>query len=201
MNIPLAHRVDFGQFCELIHDHQKADLINGVIYMASPENLRANDLVLLLGCLMRGLAEAHDSGRCFISRVAFRLDGSNAPEPDLAFVSTARLGILRDGYVDGPPDLALEIVSPESVERDHTAKRDLYARFGVREYWIVDPLEERLLLYRLGSARAYRAIRPRGGRYFSEVLPGWWLKAEWLWQDPLPSSTVLLRELLGENDA
>ncbi len=200
MNIPRSYHVDFEQFCQVIREDQKADLIEGVIHMASPENLRSNDLGCLLLILMRGVASARSSGRVFYSRVAFRLDEENAPEPDLAFVSTARLGILREGHVAGAPDLALEIVSPESVERDYTTKRDLYARFGVREYWIVDPLEERVTLLGLGSGRKYRSIRPRSGRFVSVVLPGWSLDPRWLWQDPLPDPLPLLRELLGDSE-
>jgi Uma2 family endonuclease len=200
VNIPLTYRVDFEQFCLRIREDQKADLIAGVIHMASPENLQANDLGGLLSFLMRGIVEAHASGRVFVSRVAFKLDDENAPEPDLAFVAARRVDILRDGYVDGPPDLALEIVSPESVERDHVTKQALYARFGVREYWIVDPLQQEVTLLRLGSRRRYRSIRPRGGRLHSEVLPGWFLDPTWLWQDPLPGAVALLREMLGGAD-
>jgi len=198
MNIPLAYRTDFDEFCVRIRSDQKADLIGGVIYMASPENLHTNRLAKLLIMLMDGVIEAHASGEFFYSRVAFRLDEENAPEPDLAFVRTARLGILHEGYVGGAPDLAIEIVSPDSVERDYVTKRDLYARFGVEEYWIIDPLEERVTLYRLGSGRKYRSIRPQGKRYVSRVLPGWALDPTWLWQDPLPSATTLLPELLGD---
>jgi Uma2 family endonuclease len=199
MNIPLQYRVDFDQFCLRIREDQKADLIAGVIYMASPENLHANDLGGLLAFLMRGIVEAHASGRVFSSRVAFKLDDENAPEPDIAFVAATRLGILREGYVDGPPDLSLEIVSPESVDRDHTTKQALYARFGVREYWIVDPLQQLVMLLRLGSRRRYRTIRPRGGRFHSDVLPGWFLDATWLWQDPLPAALPLLQQMLGDS--
>src|SRR5580700_4913108 len=108
----------FEDFCALIRDDEKADLIDGVIYMASPENLDSNDLFFWFIELLRPFIRKLKLGRLVGSRVAFRLDDSNGPEPDLAFVATERLHLLRRGYVNGGPDWAMEIVSPESVDRD-----------------------------------------------------------------------------------
>src|SRR5438552_4009153 len=113
----------FDDFCSLIKEEQKADFINGVIYMASPENTDANELFMWLGGLMHDFAQVRDLGKVYGSRVAFRLDDKNGPEPDIAFVRKRRLARVKRGYVDGAPDLAVEIVSPDSVERDYVRKR------------------------------------------------------------------------------
>src|SRR6185437_11295830 len=105
----------FEDFCALIPDGQKADLIDGVIYMASPDNTDANDLFVWLLWILAGFIEVKDLGKVYGSRVAFRLGQAQAPEPDVAVVLKARLHLVERGFVNGPPDLALEIVSPESI--------------------------------------------------------------------------------------
>jgi Uma2 family endonuclease len=63
-------------------------------------------------------------------------------EPDILFVSKERRRIIREDAVHGAPDLVIEILSPSTAEKDKTYKRRLYAKHGVKEYWIVDPDEE-----------------------------------------------------------
>src|SRR5579885_1647707 len=109
----------FEDFCCLVKDGQKADLINGVIYMASPDNMDANDLFIWLARLLGDFVEERDLGKIYGSRAAFRLGEKESPEPDIAFVRKDRLHLVQRGFMDGPPDLALEIVSPESVDRDY----------------------------------------------------------------------------------
>src|SRR5260370_40933457 len=109
----------FRDFCVLVKDGRKADLLNGVIYMASPDNTDANALFMWLGGLMHLFAEARDLGQVYGSRVAFRLTDRDTPEPDSAFVRRERLHLVQRGFVQGPPDLAVEIVSPDSIDRDY----------------------------------------------------------------------------------
>jgi Uma2 family endonuclease len=187
----------FEDFCFLLKDGQKGDLIDGVIYMASPDNMDANSLCVWLLGLMDLFVEANDLGRMFVNRAAFRLDDANSPEPDIAFVRKGRLHLIRRGFMKGPPDLAVEIVSPESVERDYETKRRQYQRAGVPEYWLVDEIEQKVLLLRLAANRRYREVRPRRGVLRSEVMDGFWLRPEWLWQEPRPKKIDVLNQLLG----
>jgi Uma2 family endonuclease len=162
----------FEDFCFLIKEDQKADLIDGVIYMSSPENTDANALLCWLFRLIGDFVEERELGRTFGSRVAFRLGEPHGPEPDIAFVRTDRLHIVQRGFVDGPPDLAIEIVSPDSIERDYVRKREQYRQAGVLEYWIIDELEQRMVMLRRSRSGAYREIKPRKGVLHSQALPG-----------------------------
>ncbi len=187
----------YDDFCVLTGE-QKADLINGVIYMASPENIEAHDLYFWLGRLIADfLEETEAGGRLFGSRVAFRIDDRNSPEPDLAYVRPSRVHLIKRGQVDGAPDLAMEIVSPESVHRDYEIKFDLYQAAGVREYWIIDEMLKKVTLHRLDRRGVYRTVRPRAGVLNSQVIPGFWLRPEWLWQKPLPKKSKVLAEILA----
>jgi Uma2 family endonuclease len=190
----------FEDFCALVKDGEKADLINGVIYMASPDNTDANRLSVWLGGLIDLFVEEKELGAIYASRVAFRLGEKNGPEPDIAFVRTDRLHLVERGFVQGGPDLAIEIVSPESEDRDYVKKRKQYEEAGVPEYWIVDEMENQVTLLRLGKDGKYREVRPRKGVLTSKALPGFWLRVEWLWQNPRPKKISIVREILGPLD-
>jgi Uma2 family endonuclease len=199
MNLkPRTGPVTFEEFCLLVKDGQKADLIGGVIYLASPDSLDANSLNGWLLMLVDLFAEAGGLGEVFFSRVAFRLTEIESPEPDIAFVRQDRLHLKQKGYFDGPPDLAVEIVSPDSIDRDYRLKRQQYQEAGVREYWIVDEAEQRLTWFALTPNGEFRRIRPRKGALHSQVLPGFWLRPEWLWHLPRPKKADILAQLLAK---
>ncbi len=67
------------------------------------------------------------------------LSDENVLQPDILFVCKERLGIIGDANIRGAPDLVIEILSPSNRRKDIEIKRKIYAAFGVREYWIVDP--------------------------------------------------------------
>src|SRR5437588_2351784 len=186
----------YEEFCDVVGDDQKADLIDGIIYMASPDNTRANELFLWTVVLLRLYVEAKRAGKVYGSRVALRLDRRNGPEPDILFIKKERLHLIKRGHIAGPADLVMEIVSPESIERDYKKKRRQYQRFGVREYWIIDEIKERVVLLRLGTDGKFHRVYPKKVVLSSDVVPGFWLRPEWLWQEPLPVVLDVLAELL-----
>jgi Uma2 family endonuclease len=190
----------FEDFCDLIAEGQKADLIDGVIYMASPDNIEHYSIYLWLSRLLADfLEDARIAGEIFGSRIAFRLGLPQGPEPDLAFVRGARLHLVRKTFVDGPPDLAIEIVSPDSIERDYEKKRRQYEEARVSEYWIIDPLKETVTCLRLGRNGKYKKIRSTTGILRSKIIPGFWLRTAWLWQKPLPRKMTILAEILSDH--
>ncbi|MEW6251044.1 MAG: Uma2 family endonuclease [Planctomycetota bacterium] len=185
----------FAEFLELIPEDQKADLIEGNILMASPENIEHNDLLFWLGKVLGIYIDERGLGKLSVNKVAYRLTDDTAPEPDLAFLRTERLGLRKRGYVDGPPDVAIEIVSPDSVERDYELKRRHYEAAGVSEYWIIDPEERRAtLLVRAGDH--FEPAPPAADVFESRAIPGFRLDLRWLWQRPLPSPLATVQSLL-----
>ncbi|MCP9455324.1 MAG: Uma2 family endonuclease, partial [Nitrospira sp.] len=77
--------------------------------------------------------------------------------PDLLFISTARLSIVTDINVRGTPDLIVEILSEATRKKDEVTKRKLYERYGVQEYWLVDPELEMVKVLRLSGNQYVRA--------------------------------------------
>ncbi len=97
------------------------------------------------------------AGKNSLGDVLLKVDVVLAPEdvliPDLVFVSKRRRGIVKELHVSGAPDLVVEVISPGSHARDLVRKRRIYERFGVPNYWIVDPEERRLEELVLESGR------------------------------------------------
>ena len=116
-------------------------------------------------------------------------------EPDLQVILNTNPGNLTPTYMDGPADICIEIVSPESVTRDHGEKFEEYEKGGVPEYWLIDPQRQQAEFYQRGADGIYR-LTPADdqGLYRSRMLDGLWLKADWLWQRPLPSLLSVLKE-------
>lgn len=99
------------------------------------------------------------------------LDDENVVQPDLVFVSVNRVGIIERKGIVGTPDLVMEILSPFSARRDRQRKMQLYARFGVKEFWIVDPGSHGIEVFTLKSG-VYQLLSKgvQRGRIRSEVL-------------------------------
>lgn len=86
-------------------------------------------------------------------------------QPDILFISSERVAIIHKEEIRGAPDLIVEILSPATAQRDRTYKRTLYARSGVKEYWIVDPDAQTIEVLALGG-RGYK----RAGIYGREQM-------------------------------
>jgi Uma2 family endonuclease len=186
----------YDDFCEIVTGRQKADLIDGVIYMTPPDSIGASRLDGWLRWVLSGFVVRRNLGEVFGSRVALRLNDKNGPEPDILVVLSEHTDRLKKAHVQGACDLVIEIVSPESVDRDYNKKRALYEEFGVPEYWIIDEDRRRVTLLRLG-AKGYAEARSRKGVLTSKVVTGFWLRPEWLWQSPRPNQFDILDEILA----
>lgn len=115
--------------------------------------------------------------------------------PDVLFVSSARKSLLKPTYLDGAPDLAVEVVSPDSVARDWREKFLAYEAAGVREYWVIDPLSRQMEVYVLKRKKFQVVTSGKDGSVESAVVPHFQLRPNWLWDDALPSVLDTLRDL------
>jgi len=108
-----------------------------------------------------------------------------------SFIESRQSGEL----LDGPADMALEIISPESRARDRGEKFYEYEQAGVREYWLIDPVRKQAEFYRLDDEGIYQLVpADADGIFHSDVLDGLNLKVDWLWQEPLPMLMSVLKE-------
>ena len=117
-------------------------------------------------------------------------------------MKTVNLDRATPTYVDGPADLVVEIVSPDSVTRDQRDKLAEYQSAGVPEYWVINPLRKDARFYLLGEDGTYQpGAIDANGIYASQALPGFRLRVSWLWQTPLPTLAAALADLPGSEDS
>ena len=188
-------KMTYEQFLEWADEDTRAEWVDGEIVWMSPVSLTHQTVALFLLRVFSDFVEAHQSGVVLYESFQMKTKRSGR-EPDILFVSQANLSRLKENYLDGPADLAVEVVSPESQERDRVTKFSEYEQNGVGEYWLIDPLHEQAEFYRRGSDGLFHAVPLNDdGTYRSAVLPGLWLRVAWLWQKPLPSMTFVRKEL------
>lgn len=159
-----------------------------------PASSRHQRIAVFLGTTLHLFVEAKESGVIYTAPFQMKLPNSGR-EPDLLFVANEHLERVKKTHLDGPADLAIEIVSPESIGRDRGDKFYEYARGGVPEYWLLDYEMEWAEFYQLQGQRYHLVMEGHEGKYTSAVLPGFWLDIEWLWQDPLPPVREIARIL------
>jgi len=187
----------FEEFLAWCDEDTWAEWVDGEVQLLLPRRTRDAEIAGFLTTLLHIYAEQCELGETMNAPFLMRLpELSRARAPDLFFVRRERAHLFREYYLDGPADLVVEIVSPESIGRDRGEKFAEYEMGGVREYWLIYPDRQVAEFYWLGSDGRYRMM-PVGadGIYRSQVVPGFWLRVEWLWQEPLPLEVDVLREL------
>lgn len=157
----------------LTPEDQRYELIEGDLEMTpSPRTLHqevCGDIYLLL----RQFVDSRKLGRVFAGPTDVILSNTNVLVPDILFVAKDREGIIEDRGIVGPPDLVVEVVSPSSGEKDRVTKRRIYYKYGVKEYWIVDPFAKTAEVCVIGSAAfdTHKIFTP-AERLHSPLLPG-----------------------------
>ena len=187
-------RMIFEEF--LRSPYERAEWVDGEVFELSPENLDYQGVVGFLHPLLRDFVEQRGLGRVFLNLLMKTGPHLAGRVPDLLFLAKVHEERLRRNYVDGPADLAVEVVSPDSMTRDREVKWREYEQGGVPEFWLIDPLENRATFLSLEDG-TYRPL-PVGpdGAVHSRVLPGLWIRPEWLLREPRPR-LVEVRRVLG----
>ncbi|MGH7598672.1 MAG: Uma2 family endonuclease [bacterium] len=198
---PPSERITFDEFCEIIKEDQKADLINGVIYMATPATLEHEDEFGFVLMIVRGFVKRKKLGFVLGSRAAMQLSDEDAPEPDLMFISKERLAKAKGKAFLGAADLVVELISPSSRWLDLGEKKDLYAKFGVREYWVIDLFRQAAYFLKNKNGVWEDLTVDAMGIVRSSVLPGFWLRVDWLFAEPLPDEEAIIALILSGDPA
>src|SRR5438552_57223 len=167
-----ARRWTYEEYSRL-DDDQRYEIINGDLLMAPAPDIWHQDWSRKLFRLVDRVATTDDLGEVFFAPIDVVLDPENIVQPDLVFIAKERTSIIQRRAIFGAPDLLVELISPSSVQRDRYIKRELYARFGVKEYWIGDPANKALeiLTLKRGGYELHCFAEERG-KLSSLVLPG-----------------------------
>jgi Uma2 family endonuclease len=144
-----ADKVTYEQY-RLLPEGERYELIDGGLAELTPAPGADHQLVSRrLDAAISSRAEDLRFGLVLDAPIDVVFDDLNVVQPDILVVRQDRLGIVTREAVEGAPDLIVEVLSPSTTRRDRFEKKSLYARFGVREYWIVDPEAERFEIYQL----------------------------------------------------
>ncbi len=137
-------------------DGNRYEFIGGRLYMTpAPVTRHQRVLRRLLSALVRILMDS-GRGEVFSAPLLVELPGTeDRVQPDLLFVSNERRAIIGEKQILGAPDNVIEILSPSTAHRDRGIKLDLYARHGVRQYWIVDPVEDVVDVWHFADEAGY----------------------------------------------
>lgn len=174
----------------------RAEWVDGSAIMMSPASREHADLNGWLTNVLRPFVESNDLGKILGPEYAIRLaEQRRRRVPDVVYIAKECIDRMTTNHVEGAPDLAIEIVSPDSESRDWREKYHEYQTAGVREYWVIDPMSQHAEVYALDDKGQYHLIEPHDGKIASIALPGFWIKVEWLWPDTRPKVLDALREI------
>jgi len=154
-------------------DGKRHELIDGEHFVTPAPNLLHQLILGNLHYMIRHHLETHPVGRVFMAPLDVVFSKFDVVEPDLLYVSKERQRHLEEKWVSGAPDLVVEIASPSTRKRDATIKRRLYERWGVSEYWIVDPKLN--VIYRCNASVFERPVElslEAGEVLTTPLLPG-----------------------------
>ena len=147
---------------QLPDDGNRYEIIDGELVVSpSPSMAHQGAVAELFVLLYRALRET-GLARVFTAPLDVILSPTRVVEPDILVVRTERASIMKERGIEGPVDLAVEVLSPSSVRTDRERKRTLYAAVGVPEYWIVDPIMKTIDVHALvdGELRLVRSFGP-----------------------------------------
>ncbi len=179
--------------------------VYGVVIAMSPVSIPHDQLGRFLAAVFSVYLELTTGGMVFqdpvVMKAAPDLPGR---QPDIQLVLPDRLHLVKQTEVAGPANLVVEIVSPESVDRDRGRKFKEYERGGVQEYWILDQDRKEALFYVRGDDGLFHSRPPVDGVYTSHVLPKLRLPVSLFWQEQYPTVREAVRRveaLLGRDQA
>lgn len=154
-------------------DGNRYEIIDGEVFVTPAPYVSHQEVLANLNDILRRHVRKHRLGLLLFAPVGVVLEPLSGVEPDLIFVAAARRAIVQSKGIFGPPDLAVEILSPATAARDRGRKKVLYARTGIAHYWMVDPRKGTLVALRLdGDDYAIDAeVGPRG-TFKPPLFPG-----------------------------
>ena len=154
-------------------DDKRYELIEGELLMTPSPITNHQRISGRIDFELRKFVLENDCGEVFYAPYDVYFDDENVVQPDILFISKDRLNIIGDKNLQGAPDLVIEILSESNAYRDLIQKKKLYARFGVKEYWIVVP-EEKTIDIHILKDKTYQLYKELGefDTLESQILKG-----------------------------
>lgn len=171
MATELARPLTYDDLPQTSDDGSRYEIIGGELLVSPSPTTNHQRLVRRLLSEIGAHIDEHGLGELLPGPVDVRLGMHTVVVPDLVFVRSERLGVVKAALIEGAPDLVVEVASPSTRGRDAVQKAAAYAEAGVPEYWLPDP-ETRLFRMLVLRDGVYRDAEPVDGRFRSTVLDG-----------------------------
>lgn len=157
----------------LMPEDKQYELMEGEFHMMPAPNWSYQTIVRNLSFILYDFVSRHQLGEVQFAPLDVILSDEDVVQPDILYLSKERFGIISEKGVQGAPDLVVEILSSGTKERDRGIKRKLYAKYGVKEYWIVDPSARTIEVLALCES-GFQTVRvyPEGTRLSSPLISG-----------------------------
>lgn len=157
----------YDDLIQMPDDRQRYEIIEGELEVTAAPSESHQTAVTNLAAILVPHVRRRRLGRLYVAPFDVYFSNVSTVEPDLLFVSAERLGIITHRYVQGAPDLVVEVLSPSTRGTDQVAKMQLYARYGVRNYWIFDPDTRQATAFALGPNGYDVAAAAKGEEVFA----------------------------------
>jgi Uma2 family endonuclease len=154
---PRSTKLTYEDYLLFPDDGKRHELIQGDHSMTPAPNIKHQRVSLCLSSALEVWVKQHRLGTVLTAPCDVIFSDEDVIQPDVLFVSTAKAGLVTEDNVKGAPDLIVAILSHATRKKDEVTKRKLYERFGVSEYWIVDPELEIVKVFRLSGHQYLRA--------------------------------------------
>ncbi len=163
----------YDEYCLLPDDGKQYQVIEGELIVSPAPRTTHQRIIVQLMALLHAHVEAHNLGVVYVAPTDVVLDPITVVQPDILFIRRENLGIITELNIQGPPDLCIEVLSQGTERVDRERKKVVYARYGVREYWIIDPVRQTVSIYaREGDVFALRVEATGNDAVSSGVLTG-----------------------------
>jgi Uma2 family endonuclease len=169
-------KLTYEDFLTFPDDGKRHEIIDGDHHVTPSPNTKHQAVSMNLTGALLAYLERQPLGFLFAAPFDVVFSDLNVVEPDLLYISRERMGVLTEKHVRGAPDLVIEILSPGTRKTDEVTKRELYERFDVREYWVVDPELDAIKVYRgvEGTfSRVAELSAEHGDLLTTPLLPEW----------------------------
>lgn len=194
-------RMSYEEFLAYVDEDMHAEWVDGEVIVHMPPKDRHQDVVRFLLTLFSLFVDFFHLGKVRPAPFEMKLTPTGpSREPDILFVAQEHRERLTEERLEGAADLVVEVVSDDSVMRDRVRKFTEYQAAGVREYWLIDsrPGHGQADFYVLDEQGKFQAVPVSGDSiYRSTVLPGFWLRVDWLGAEELPDPLLTFAEIVG----
>ncbi|HVE66308.1 MAG TPA: Uma2 family endonuclease [Thermoanaerobaculia bacterium] len=172
MSVPESLRFTYEDYL-LLPEDRRYEIVDGDLFLTPAPTPYHQTVAKRLGFLLDAYVQERKLGEVFIAPCDVVLSRFDVLQPDVFFISAARLSIIGEKYISDAPDLVVEVLSPSTADRDQVAKARQYAKFGVVEMWIVDPKARSAEIFRNSPEGFHReAVYAAADVLRSPALPG-----------------------------